>query len=244
MTTTRPLLAATLAAFLILLTLPAAHAQTNPAGNPPAVRTIKVSGHGEAHATPDVAFLNLAIETHAPTAQACASLNADLAQKVVNALQSKLNGKGRVWTGGYTLYPEYEEAAAQKKPAIAGYRAENSITVQTGAINLLGELIDSAIGAGANRINYLNFGLRDDTKARSEAIALASRDAQAQAQALAAALGVKLGPIVNASTVAEVRPSPLPRFGAAYAAAANTATPVESNEVTVPATVSLVYQIQ
>ena len=233
----------------ILVGAATSHAQAPPTSQsacsnacPGAMRTIEVEGHGEAKATPDVAFLNLAIETHAVTAQECASLNADLAQQVVKALQGKLDSKGRVWTGGYSLYPEYSDSGDGKKPVIEGYRAENSITVQTPAIDLLGTLIDTAIAAGANRINYLNFDLRDDRKARADAITLASRDAQAQASALAASLGVKLKAVVTASTVAEAQPVPVMRMSAM--AAGNAATPVESNEVSVPATVTLRYEIE
>jgi uncharacterized protein YggE len=189
-----------------------------------------------------VAFLNLAIETHAVTAQECASLNADLAQKVVKALQAKLDNKGRVWTGGYSLYPEYRDSVDGRKPVIEGYRAENSITVQTPAIDLLGTLIDTAIAAGANRINYLNFDLQDDSRARAEAITLASKDAQSQAQALASSLGVKLKQVVKASTTAEQRPIPVMRMNAM--AAASAPTPVQANEISVPASVTLTYEIE
>lgn len=206
-------------------------------------RTIEVSGNGEAHVAPDVAFLNLAIETHAATAQESAGQNAALAQKVVEALTKKLEGKGKVWTGGYSLYPEYNEPRPNEKPVVTGYRAENSITVRTGEIGMLGGLIDTAIGAGANRINYLNFTLRDESQARAEAIALAAKDAQAQAESLAKALGVKLGPIVKATTVAEVRPMPVMRMGGAMTAQ-GVPTPVQPNEVSVPATVSVTYQIE
>lgn len=251
------IIAAAIFAFTILPS-PPSHAQDAASSTPlpaapqaapnavaaPAIRTIEVRGHGEAHATPDLAFLNLAIETHAVTAQDCANLNADLAQKVVKALEGQLQGKGRVWTGGYSLYPEYGDQSEQKKPVIVGYRAENSITVQTGAIDLLGGLIDTAIAAGANRINFLNFALQDDGRARGEAIAKASKDAQAQAQALAAALGVKLKEITRASTVAEPQPAAGEPRMMAMAAAVNVPTPVQPNEITVPATVSLVYEIE
>jgi uncharacterized protein len=229
-------------AMLVSLCAIPAHGQTATA-HPAAERVIEVSGSGEAHATPDVAFLNLAIETHAPTAQECASRNAALAQKVVDALKAKLGDKGKIWTGGYSLFPEYNQPRAGEKPAIVGYRAENSITVQTEQLALLGSLIDTAISAGANRINYLNFSLRDETKARSDAIANAAKDAQAQAQALATALGVKLGKIVKASTVSQVRPVPVMGRMMAMAAAA-APTPIQPNEVTVPATVSLIYEIE
>lgn len=208
----------------------------------PAARTLEVTGTGEAHVAPNLAFLNLAIETHAATAQEAAGSNAALAQKVVAALTSKLAGKGKVWTGGYSLYPEYSEAKPGEKPTVTGYRADNSITVRTGKISTLGALIDSAIGAGANRINYLRFTLRDKSKARSQAIALAAKDAQSQAESLAKALGVKLGPIIKATTRSEVRPMPMMRMGAAMMA--SRATPVQPSEVNVPATVSVTYRIE
>jgi uncharacterized protein len=212
-----------------------------PQGHPMA-RTLEVTGNGEAHVAPNLAFLNLAIETHAASAQEAAGSNAALAQKVVAALTKKLAGKGKVWTGGYSLYPEYGQAKPGEKPAVTGYRADNSITVRTGEIGILGALIDSAIGAGANRINYLRFTLSDESQARSQAIALAAKDAQSQAESLAKALGVKLGPIIKATTTSEVRPMPMMRMGAAMMA--TSATPVQPSEVSVPATVSVTYRIE
>ncbi|MFZ1122433.1 MAG: SIMPL domain-containing protein [Candidatus Binataceae bacterium] len=218
-----------------------------PAPPPQEARTIEVTGNGEAHVAPDVASLNLAIETHAATAQQSAGQNAALAEKVVDALNTKLQGKGKVWTGGYSLYPEYSDSSRPNdKPVVTGYRAENSITVETGEIGMLGGLIDTAIEAGANRINFLNFTLRDESQARGQAIALAAKDAQTQADALAKSLGVKLGPVVKATTVWENRPMPVMRMMAGVGASATMGapTPVQPNEVTVPATVSITYQIQ
>jgi uncharacterized protein len=230
---------------VLIMPLYAASAESPTAGENTNARTIEVAGNGEAQAVPDLATLAVAIETQGPTAAEAASRNASLAQKVVEALKAKLGDKGKISTGGYTLDPEYNEPRREnEKPMITGYRAQNSITVETGSLELLGPLIDAAIEAGANRVNALDFSLRDDTKARTEAIAKAAKDAQSQAQALAASLGVKLGPIVKASTVAQVRPilGTGVRFAAAIATSAP--TPVQPGEVTVPATVSLTYEIQ
>jgi len=117
------------------------------------------------------------------------------------------------------------------------------VTVHSGALELVGTLIDSAIAAGANRVNSLSFSVKDDSKARAEAIAMATRDARAQADALAAALDVKLGKVLKATTVSEQRPVPI-RMGRAMAMSASVETPVEPGEVTVPATVSLIFEIE
>jgi uncharacterized protein len=204
-------------------------------------RVIEVSGNSEIQTAPDLATLEIAIETHASSADRAAGLNGALAGKVSDALKSKLADKGTMWTGGYSLSPEYNEPR-NGKPTVTGYEAENSITVETGELGLVGPLIDAAIGAGANRINALNYSLRADSKARSEAIAKAAHDAQAQAAALANALGVRLGPVIKAST-AEVRVFPVARFASATMAA-NAPTPAAAGQVTVPATVSLTYGIE
>ena len=208
-----------------------------------AVRTIEVDGSGETRTSPDTADLDLAIDTHARTAEEAASSNAALATKVIDALKAKLGDKGKVTTGGYSLDPEYDQRP-NSKPTIIGYNAQNTVTVNTGALDLVGALIDTAIAAGANRVNSLSFSVKDDTKARTEAIAIATRDARAQAQALASALDVKLGKVLKATTVSQERPIPIRMGRAVFATSANVATPVEPGEVTVPATVSLTFEIE
>jgi uncharacterized protein len=207
-------------------------------------RTIVVSGNGEVSARPDMANLSFAIETHARSASEAASRNAALAQKITDALKAKLGDKGKVSTGGYSLSPDYEQHQGRSDTAtIVGYSAQNSIEVETPAMSLLGELIDTTIGAGANRVNSLNFTLKNDSKPREDALANASRDAQQQAQALAASLNVKLGRIITASTEGAPRPVPLVRT---YAQVAMTSfkTPVEAGDITVSATVYLTYEIE
>jgi len=208
-------------------------------------RTIVVSGNGEVSARPDMADLSFAIETHARSAAEAVSHNAALAQKITDALKAKLGEKGKVSTGGYSLAPEYEQHQGRPDTAtIVGYSAQNSIAVQTPAMNLLGEVIDAAIGAGANRVNSLDFTLKNDSKPRADALANASRDAQQQAQALAASLNVKLGRIITASTEGAPRPVPLTRTFAPAAAMATFKTPVEAGDITVSSTVYLTYEIE
>jgi len=207
------------------------------------LRTIEVSGHGEARSTPDTALLDIAIETHGTTAEEASTQNAALSQKVTKALKDKLGDKGKIYTGGYNLFPDYDQRPQEGRPRITGYRADNSINIETSALDQLGTLIDTAIAAGANRVNSLNLSLRDDSGARSEAIGKATKDAQTQAQALANSAGVKLKRIVQASTVAPTRPIPI--MGRAMPMAEMAApTSIQAGEVTVPATVSLVYEIE
>jgi uncharacterized protein YggE len=229
-------------AALVIAALPLTFAVSASAQNTPPGRTIEVGGTGEARTSPDTAELSVAIETTGKTAEEAANRNASLADKVTAALKSKLGDKGKISTGGYSLNPQYDQRPGHENPTIIGYTAQNSIVVETGAIDLVGALIDSAISAGANRVDYLNFTVKNDIKPRTEAITIATRDARAQADALASALGVKLGKVVKATTLAEARPIPMQRPMAM--AAMRAATPVEPGEVTVSATVSLTFEIE
>ena len=216
---------------------------------PPGLRTIIVEGSGEVRARPDTASINAAIETRAANAEQASQLNATLADKVSAALRARLGDKGRIETGGYSLLPEYDQRPGHQNGRVIGYRAVNAITIETGDLSLIGPLVDIAIGAGSNRINSLEFTLKNNTQARGEAVAKASKDAQAQADALAASLAVKLKRIYTASTVSDIQATSYSRsVGVAEAAGLSssfvTQTPLEAGEVTVPAHVSLVYEIE
>jgi uncharacterized protein len=211
----------------------------------PIVPTIEVTGNGEARAKPDRATLDIAVETHGATAVAAAASNAKLAQRIADALKAKLGDTGKIQTGSYNLFPDYVQKPGETTSRIVGYRAVNSVTVETTALDRVGPLIDAAIGAGANRVDSVSFTLRDQNAARNEAITKAANDAMSQARALAAALGVKLKRVQRASTTAEPRPIRFMAMGAARSAMASSEpTPITPGQVTVPATVSLTYEIQ
>jgi uncharacterized protein len=234
-----------LAAFIMIMLLVPVFALAQPIPQSTPLPSIDVTGNAEVRANPDRATLDAAVETHATDAAQAASENANLAQKITAALKAKLGDSGKVQTGSYTLMPDYRQKAGEVSPEIIGYRAVNTVTVETTALDRVGALIDAAIGAGANRIDSVTFTLRDESGPRNDAIAKAAADALGQARALAAALGVKLKRVLHATTNAIPQPvrfmnMPMARM----AAAPQEPTPISAGQITIPASVNLTYEIE
>jgi uncharacterized protein len=212
------------------------------------VRTIRVGGVGEIRAEPDLATVQFAVETTGATAQEAGQANAAVMDRVIRALVEAGVRREDIRTSGYSLYPEYApqpRGAEAEPPRIRGYRASNQVSVRTPDLPGVGRLIDLGLEAGANRMSGVFFELRDAQQAQSEALGRAVADARRAAETMAAALGVTLGPVLDASTQADpIRP--LYRVGAAdmmVRQEAAMATPIEPGEQTVRATASLVFRI-
>ncbi|HZO82119.1 MAG TPA: SIMPL domain-containing protein [Candidatus Binataceae bacterium] len=211
------------------------------------LRTLEVVGSGEARVQPDHALLSLGVHTRALSARQGASENHALVRRVINALDAELDGRGRVWVGACTLQPEIEHARGREKPVVIGYHASNSVNVETGAIDQLGPLIDAALAAGASAINSLDFTSVEDAQARGAAIQRACCEAQAQADALARSLAIRLERIIKATTKAGVRRIHAPADESTASFAATGGAPVvyaQPGEITIAATVSIIYQIE
>lgn len=218
-----------------------------PAADEPPRRTISVAGEGRVSATPDLAIVSFAVETTAPQAGAAIDDNARKSAAVSAAVKERLEAKDKITTTGYSLDPYYEqrERGSGQPPKISGYIARNGVRVELRRIEAVGQLIDAATRAGANRVSGLQFTLENRAPQLREALQQAGRDAQQQAESVAAALGVHLKQVVAATTSAGPIIMPRRYEGLAMAGAESRApTPVEPGEVTVTATLQVTYEIE
>ncbi|WP_257451670.1 SIMPL domain-containing protein [Archangium lipolyticum] len=210
-------------------------------------RTIRVEGLGEVKVGPDEAFIDLGMETLAPTAKAAAEENARKMEKVVQALVKAGIPRGEIETRNYTVYPEFHPPTKpEEAPKLRGYRVSNTVEVHVRELARVGVLLDTALGAGANRVESVRFGLSKPEVAQGEALRNAVERARQSAQVLATSLGVRLGPVLDASTVTEPeRPIPVvARFAMASEAAQDATTPIQPQEQTIQARVTLVFAIE
>jgi hypothetical protein len=241
----REALVATTAGWLLALAGTAQVAAAHEEEPPP--RTITVTGRAEVKAAPDIMRIAFAVESAEKTAAAAAEDNRKRAQQVSVAVTKLIGDAGRLFTTGYRLSPVYEPPEPESRrlrtePKIVGYRATNEVLVELRNLARAGELIDVAIGAGANRVSSLSFDLADRTATLRQAITQAGQEARAEAEAVAQSLGVELTRVRTASTTPEQVRLPQQRFVEAAAMAAP--TPIEAGDVTVSATVQVTYDIE
>ncbi len=210
-------------------------------------RTIRVVGTGEARATPDEAHVDFGVETLAPTAKAAADENARLMEQVIRALTAAGIPRRDIETRNYSVFPDYAPPRpGTEEPTLRGYRVTNLVTARTEQVAGIGSLVDAALQAGANRVHGVRFGLKNAEAVRAEAIRNAVAKARTDATAIAGALGVRLGPVLDASTAGGTPPvfarMEVQQMRADFAGAA--ATPIEAGEQTVTASVTLVFAIE
>lgn len=217
---------------------PAARAQAPEARE----RAIVVSASGDVQVTPDAAEIVLAVESVGTTAKEAGQSNAQLMQRVIAAVAAAGVPRDSVVTRDYSIHPEYADSKAGEPPRIRGYRASNQVVVKAPSVDRVGSLIDVALGAGANRFEGVNFGVRNPEPARQQALTSAVERARESAEVIARALGVRLGPVLHASTSINT-PRPVAYARAAMMESA-APTPIQPGEQTIQANVTVSFSIQ
>jgi uncharacterized protein len=202
--------------------------------------SVRATGDAVVYAKPDQAKIDIGVITQAPSAQAAASQNAAQTQGVLDKLRAAVGAKGDIKTISYSVTPNYQYPRDGGKPAITGYTATNTVEITTSDLGEVGKLVDVATAGGANQIQRLQFGLKDEKAARDQALREAARNARSNAEAMASSLGLSLGPVISLEqgTPEVIRPR------MAMAAAQVGSTPVEAGAVEVHATVTLTMALQ
>jgi uncharacterized protein YggE len=207
-----------------------------------AVGTIQVTGQAQVSVPPDMVRIAFAVETEGRSAGEASTHNASTMDAVVSALRDSPVEGLTIETYGYDLQPVYGRATGAQVRRIEGYRALNNIGVSAKEISAAGQLIDVAVGAGANRVASLRFTISDPGPARLQALRQAVAMAREEARTIADAMGVPLGPPLEVQGGSSLpRIQELARTRMEMQAAVS--TPIEAGLQTVSASVTIKYRL-
>jgi uncharacterized protein YggE len=208
----------------------------------PASSLIRVTGEAAVTTNPDQAQIDIGVVTEAGNAQAAATENAEKLDAVLGELRKALGPGADIKSTSYSLTPVYHYPKEGGTPMITGYSATNVIQVKTSELTQVGKIIDTATQSSANRIQSLQFILKDEQAVYIQALREAVTKARAKAEAIASALGLKT---VRVLSVEEGGPLERPLYaeGMQARAAAPVQTPVEPGTIEVRARVTLTVEI-
>ena len=156
--------------------------QSGPAG-------IWVTGTGSMQLAPDLALLNVGVETFGETVADARQQAATAMDAVTEALRGMGVVDRDIQTRYFNISPQYEyhevevSGRRQSKQVLVGYRVNNSATVKLRDLDAVGEAIDGVAEAGGDavRIDGLRFTVEDTDTFMSDLREMAVADAQAKA---------------------------------------------------------------
>lgn len=163
------------------------------------LRTIAISGMGEVSAPPDMATVQLGVRVDAKTEAAAL----DEASFRTNAILETLDLLGvtdtDIQTGSVRLMPRYGQSALGRTDysKIEGYTASNSVTVKLHDLNAVGDVLAQSVGAGANTVDGIWFGLQNEDDVRDDARRKSVEEAMRLATLYADTAGMRLGTVIS-----------------------------------------------
>jgi uncharacterized protein YggE len=209
------------------------------------IRTITVSGQGEAAGSPDRATINAGVQTLASTAIESSRDNQAIIARIMQALGKEDIEDKDIQTADYSVWPEQQrDPRGDGETTITGYRVNNTVRVTVRDIQRLGEILAAVTNAGANSIHGINFSVEDTAALEARSRAIAMEDARTRAESLAELADVKLGKVLTIS-MASGGGYPMPMVGARMAMDEfNSAPAIAAGQLSVAVQVQVTYAIQ
>lgn len=203
---------------------------------------ITVTGQGSVEAVPDMATISIGVTTEAKTSADALSGNSAAVAKVLAQVKAAGIEPRDIQTSGLSLSPVWSksDSSADVSRKIVGFAVDNQITVRVRALDGLGDILDVVVQNGANRFHGLSFGVQTPRPMEDEARQMAVADAMKKAKLYAGAAGVSLGNIleINENGASGYRPV------AARGVMMSESVPIAEGEISISASVTMVFEIR
>ena len=246
---------ATLAAILIVSTAvfaslemsqKEAYGQQVPVVYPSRERTVYSTGSATDSVMPDLVTVQFGVDTENKTAQDAISSNSQMMNIVVSAVQNIGISKDELSTAGFSIYPVYEDSGPDPKTGIhknilTGYRASNTLYVKSSKLSMAGTIVDTAVAAGANRVDNISFSLSPEKQQtlQDDLLGKAVLNAKSRAEKAIDPLGQKIIGVKMVS-LSESNVQPPVYYGASLA---EKSTPIFTSNQQVTTTVNVTFLI-
>ncbi len=120
---------------------------------------ILVTGSATVQSPPDLATLQVGVQSFAETAQQATADNNLKVEKIITSLKNKGFTDKDMETNSFNISPQ-REYKNNKPPVVIGFNVTNMLAIKIRDLDRVGELMQATIDNGANTIN----GLTSDKK--------------------------------------------------------------------------------
>lgn len=203
---------------------------------------VEVYGTATIEVDPDVAYINIGVETESKDSSEAQQENSTKMNKIIESIQALDVSEDQIKTLNYRIYPRYNYLENNEKEKY--YVVSNTLKVTVNNLDQVGDIIDAASMAGANKINSIQFSVKDDTAIYNEALSSAVKAAEAKATSIMSVFDKKPGipkKVLEISNNAGVYRDSAVNYSM-EATKAVSSTPIESGSLSVKAKVKVIYE--
>ena len=121
---------------------------------PAPARTLNVNGLGQVNLTPDIAYIYIGVHTEGATASEAVEANKGQTSSLISSIKKSGVDEKDIRTTNFSIWPSQQYGP---DGTISGtvYMVDNTVYITVRELDGLGDLLDSAISAGANTINSI-----------------------------------------------------------------------------------------
>ncbi len=201
---------------------------------------IYVSGTATITAPPDIATVQIGVQTFNEDVEEAVAENNTKAEDIIAAIRQQGVAEKDIQTSRFNIYPQ-RDYQNNRPDKIIGFQVDNVVSATVRDLDDIGKVLQAAIDAGANNINGLNFSVDDPTSIRDEARAEAIKDARRRADIMAEAAGVEVGNVISITETSY--PGPIIARESYDKAAFAGAVPIQPGELELTIQVQVVFAI-
>lgn len=206
-------------------------------------RTLSVNGNGVVTLEPDIAMIQIGVQTENKNAQEAVAENNQQTQQLFDALAAAGIAENDIKTSNFSIYPR-QEWDQDGKPVGVTYMVNNTVSMTIRDLTQVGSVLDAAVQAGANNIHGIQFDVENREAAQQQAMTAAVENARERAEVLAAAAGVELADVLSIQTyLGGGTPIPYEKT-LVMAEGAGGSVPVATGELQITVDVSVIYEIR
>ena len=204
--------------------------------------TVEVYGSAAIEVEPDVAYINIGVNTENEDPSIAQKLNKTKMDKIIKALKSEGLTDEELKTLNYSIQKSYNYPKEGEREEY--YVVSNTLKITINDLSTVGRIIDVSSNAGANNINNIQFSIKDDSEFYNEALKLAMESAKGKAESIMSTFNeTTISPksVIEISSNAGItRSSEVMMEG--KGAYDSVETPIQSGDISINARVRVIYE--